>query len=85
MVTEGRAAHDLELVEVKAYPPGTIPDYLQPKREPFLLVFRGPSDAPLPEGIHQFRHPALGDQEIYIIPLGPLGQTDAFFYQAVFN
>lgn len=82
--TPGLDPQDLELVEVSVSQ-GPLPEYLKAARVPFLLIFRGPPAPMLPEQIHQFRHPAMGDQEIYIIPLGPLGRTDAFFYQAVFN
>ncbi|MFO0909468.1 MAG: hypothetical protein U0794_14130 [Isosphaeraceae bacterium] len=85
VATPGLEPQEWELVDVKVYSIDSIPAYLKPKRVPFVLVFRGPADPLVPEQIHTLRHAAMGEHEIYTIPLGPLGQSDALFYQAAFN
>jgi hypothetical protein len=83
--TEEFGPLDLEFVEL--HRPTDGPSAFLPggMREPFVLVFRGPAGPLLPEGLHTLGHAVMGDQEIYVVPLGPLGRTDALFYQAIFN
>ena len=50
----------------------------------FSLVFHGPSDQPLHDGIHEFGHPALGSFSIFISSFGaPVDGRRA--YQACFS
>ncbi len=53
------------------------------RTDPFTLLFRGPSDLPLEQGIRTFRHPSLADTSINIVPIGP-GET-GLLYEAIFN
>lgn len=53
------------------------------RRDPFALLFRGPLDRPLPQGLRAFTHPALGTFELHIVPVGP-GET-GLLYEAIFN
>ena len=52
-------------------------------QEQFSILFRGPLDRPLSQGIHQFRHSELGGFELFIVPIKQDGE--GFQYEAVFN
>ncbi|MCC8954079.1 hypothetical protein H8B02_11590 [Bradyrhizobium sp. Pear77] len=49
----------------------------------FSLLFTTPKGAWLPQAIYPVRHPALGVIEIFLVPIGPLGDGNG--YQAVFT
>lgn len=71
-------ALDLELVAAQAlkHHPG-LP------RAPFVLVFRGPMQPILPQGIYPLQHPVLGRPEIFLVPFG--ADDVGHRYEAVFN
>ena len=52
-------------------------------REAFSLLFRGAAALVLPQGIWLVRHAALGEQAIFLVPIGRDGEGTT--YQAVFN
>lgn len=55
-------------------------------RLPFSLIFHTGEMRYPPQGTYPLRHPALGEVEVFIVPLGPKpGQPDIFRYQVVFN
>ena len=58
--------------------PGTRAEGDRRKREPFRLLFRGPSLPILPQRIYPLEHAALGRLELFIVPIGP-GQYEAIF------
>ena len=61
-------------------PPGT------PGRvEPFSLIFQGPTHAGLYQASHTLVHDSLGTLEIFLVPVGPLGEPNALCYEAIFN
>jgi hypothetical protein len=74
---EGETA--LELVEAKALPPrpGT------PREQPFLLLFRGPADGGLGQGMVRLSHPRTGPVELFVVPV--LDRDDGAYYEAVFG
>lgn len=49
------------------------------RAEPFSLAFAGPPDRMAPQGTFTLRHAALGELEIFVVPVEP-GR-----YQALFN
>ena len=53
----------------------------------FSLVFDGPSDEPIADGVHAFQHPALGSFEIFIAniatPIGGRRHYEACFSRQV--
>lgn len=53
------------------------------RNEAFSLMFQGPSDLSLGQGIHKLKHSALGELEIFLVPVGQ--DKDGFQYEAVFN
>ena len=67
---------ELELTEVSEAK-------LYPRQEEFAIVFRGPSDAYLGQGLRLFSHDQIGQFELFIVPIR---QDDkGFYYEAVFN
>jgi hypothetical protein len=55
----------------------------QIKEESFSLIFRGPVAIPLRQRIHRLTHPALGEMELFLVPVG---QDDGSrYYEVVFN
>lgn len=52
-------------------------------RAPFSLVFRGPAEPALSQGIRRLEHDELGTTEIFIVPIAL--EADGLRYQAVFS
>ena len=67
---------DLELTEISELK-------LYPRQEEFTIVFRGPSDAFLDQGVRYFKHDRMGEFEIFIVPIKQ--DADGYYYEAVFN
>ena len=67
---------ELELAEVSELK-------LYPRQEEFTIVFRGPSDAFLDQGVRLFTHDQIGEFELFIVPIRQDGQ--GYYYEAVFN
>ena len=53
----------------------------EPER-PFSLLFRGPADRPLEQGIHPLDHTDMGRLEIFLVPMQP--DDEGPLYEAVF-
>ena len=77
---DAEPAFDVELVEVETV--GERP-FESSGRVPFSLVFRGPREPVLPQRIYRFENEALGDFELFIVPIGP--DESGMRYQAVFS
>jgi hypothetical protein len=58
-------------------------NYLKAARAPFSLYFTSRGNSVLPQRIYALRHPKLGVQSIFLVPIGKEGDTAR--YQAVFN
>ena len=56
---------------------------LYPQQEEFALLFRGPLDVFLGQGIRFFKHDQMGQFEIFVVPIRQDNQ--GFYYEAVFN
>ena len=54
-----------------------------PSQEQFSIVFRGPSDAYLGQGIRPFHHERMGQFDLFIVPIRQ--DEKGFYYEAVFN
>jgi hypothetical protein len=81
------ASIEAELVEVTeqgASAPGTV-------RTPFSVLFHGPLEPVMPQGIYRVEHEQLGTMELFIVPVGPDGPSGpgqvptAMRYEAVFG
>ena len=49
----------------------------------FSLIFAAPRGPWLPQAIYPMQHASLGPMEIFLVPIGPLG--DGHGYQAIFT
>lgn len=54
-----------------------------PGYESFTLVFCGPASPYLPQAIYLLQHDALGQNEIFLVPIRQDAQ--GLYYEAVFN
>jgi hypothetical protein len=52
--------------------------------EQFSVIFHAPAGTPVCDGTHAFQHPALGDFELFIVPVGP-SNLQRTVYQACFS
>jgi hypothetical protein len=75
---------DTALVEVTEK---GLSDHQQPSaashQERFSLVFRGPHDRLLQQGMYRLRHSQLGALELFLVPVGQ--DHEGLYYEAVFN
>lgn len=67
----------LELIEVE--------DRSSPQMEQFSLLFRGPLEPALDQGIRELEHAELGPMALFLVPVGPNRAGTGMRYQAVFN
>lgn len=54
-----------------------------PRQETFVLLFHGPAQYFLPQGIHKLNHPTLGEIDLFLVPVAQ--DAEGFQYEAVFN
>jgi hypothetical protein len=67
---------DFELVKVQA-------KETSPKQEEFSLIFRGPLDLPIMQGMFRLEHEKLGTEDIFLVPISR--DAEGVYYEAVFN
>lgn len=67
---------ELELVEAKDT--GSTPRQVQ-----FSIVFRGPHNPQLVQGIYKIEHDEIGTFDLFIVPIRR--DQDGMYYEAVFN
>lgn len=53
------------------------------RQEVFALLFHGPGEKFLDQGIHKLKHSHLGEMEIFLVPVGR--DEHGFHYEAIFN
>jgi hypothetical protein len=53
------------------------------RQERFSIVFRGPPEGLLQQGMYQMQHDHLGAFELFLVPVGR--DKDGVYYEAVFN
>lgn len=76
-ITIGGHRADAELREVNRLPAPS------PRPDPFALLLHVPVALPAAQGIHTLVHPTLGALELFMVPIGPVG--DAMRYEVIFN
>jgi hypothetical protein len=54
-----------------------------PRQRMFSLVFRGPLDQPLEQGLQPMLHEKMGNESLFLVPIAR--EADGFHYEAVFN
>ena len=84
ILQSSRPAVDVELVEVteKRSVAGLQP-WAAAGQERFSIVFRGPREGALQQGMYQLQHERLGAFELFLVPVGQ--DQDGVYYEAVFN
>jgi Domain of unknown function (DUF6916) len=58
------------------------------RRTPFSLLFHGPANPFLPQGTYPLRHDAIGDFQLFLVPLGPVPigpEKGLMRYEAIFT
>lgn len=86
-----KLGHDFALdgADVPAIPLSLVEAAALPNRQklgarpPFSLVFLGKDPRVLPQRIYRLQHPALGELEIFLVPVGR--NEHGVNYQATFN
>ena len=53
-------------------------------RTPFTLIFRGPREPVLPQGIYILSHSSIGQIKHLIVPIADL-RRDGIYYQVIYN
>jgi hypothetical protein len=71
---------EVELIECRKISSSGLPPG---QREPFSLMFSGPRQPVLPQGIYRFSCEQLGSFEIFIVPVG--SGSSGTQYQAIFS
>ena len=54
-----------------------------PRQRMFSLVFSGPLDQPLEQGLYLMTHETMGTESLFLVPIAC--EADGFLYEAVFN
>jgi hypothetical protein len=67
---------DLELVKVEM-------KNTAPGQEEFSLIFRGPLDLPIRQGLFRLEHEKLGTEELFLVPVSK--DQEGIYFEAVFN
>jgi hypothetical protein len=73
---EASAGSALRLVEVSERASA-------PHQEAFALLFHGPTQYFLPQGIYKLKHAGLGEMDLFLVPVAQ--DFQGFQYEAVFN
>ncbi|HTS11484.1 MAG TPA: hypothetical protein VMH00_05150 [Candidatus Limnocylindrales bacterium] len=71
---------EVELVECRKL---TLPGRAGANREPFALLFLGPTTPVLPQRIYPIEFTGLGTMDIFIVPIGP--DSGGMQYEAIFT
>lgn len=74
----------VELVEVTEK--GVLDGQQRPtaaRQERFSLVFRGPPEERVQQGMYQIQHDQLGTFDLFLVPVSQ--DQDGVYYEAVFN
>ena len=77
-------AVDVELVEVTEKSSVAGPQSsVAARHERFSIVFRGPCESTLQQGMYRLQHERLGVFELFLVPVGR--DQGGVYYEAVFN
>ncbi len=77
-------ALELELTEVTAFDSRPEQYNSSIRRDPFSILFRGPADVPLDQGMYRIEHDEMGVIEtLFMTPIG--ADQKGRYYEAVFN
>jgi hypothetical protein len=74
---------EAELIEVTEIETNEVSTGSNNKRNSFSIVFSGPPQPVLPQGIHALQHTEMGPLSLFIVPIG--SDKKGMRYEAVFN
>lgn len=77
-------ALDLELISAKELGTESAKEWNKVSgRAPFTLIFLGPSDRVLSQGICRVKHDGMDPFEIFVVPIGP--NQEGMQYEVIFT
>ena len=79
-ILEAQLILEVELIEVAEYSEKWAG---LSKRRPFSILFRGPKDTNLAQGIYKVEHDKMGTVELFLVPIMP--DENGNLFEAVFN
>jgi hypothetical protein len=74
---------EAELIEVTEIETNEVPTGSNKRRNSFSIVFSGPPQPVLPQGIRALQHTEIGPLSLFIVPIG--SDKKGMRYEAVFN
>ena len=77
---EGSEPLEAQLIEVRGL--GASDENLE-RRSPFSLIFRGPPDLSLEQGIFKVENASLGELDLFIVTIGP--DDEGMRHEVIFN
>jgi hypothetical protein len=81
------ASFEAELTDVTEYPATAVGTF----RTPFSVLFHGPLEPVMPQGIYRVEHEHFGTLDLFLVPVGPNASGEsgeaptAMRYEAVFG
>ena len=76
ILLEGNVTLELKLIEVK-------PGRSTPRQEQFSLLFQGPHEIQLHQGVFRLEHKKMRALDLFLVPVRK--DEQAYYYEAVFN
>ncbi len=76
VMDNGAAILSLKLINV-------IEGLKTPRQESFSVVFRGPTNKLMQQGIYKLQNHKLGERDLFLVPVAK--DEDGYQYEAVFN
>lgn len=73
---EGAEALEAELIDLTEV-------NISPRQEQFSILFRGPLNIFLQQGIYKMEHDQIGKFDLFLVPIRQ--DQDGYYYEAVFN
>ncbi len=77
---EDREPLETELIEVRGL---VAADDDPDRRQPFSLIFHGPADSPLEQGVFKIENQNLGELGLFLVTVGP--DKEGLRHEAVFT
>ncbi len=74
------ASLEVELIQVSGLTPA---DDAPDRRQPFSLLFRGPAEVTLEQGIFKIENETLGELELFVVTIGP--DDEGMRHEVVFS
>ena len=83
--SESAGKYNMKLIEVSGIGTRNMAEEDTAKRNPFSIVFLGPVQPVLPQGIYEIKSDNFGPFDIFMVPIGPDAGNEGIRYEAVFS